>query len=470
MGEKAAVEVMDSSSPEHTGSDISNGPVAKRVALGHATALAGLTLQLVMQFAGNNEGIFIANVCSNWKNSFISTFKDKIRTHEDCADGAAYSFCTHRAACMVSLQRVHWVWSGWCCRYTSDTSINTNSASLYLGSYGPRLVVQAAILDETLAVDSEWLLRGIARSGREILLEVLWKAYKSTKASAKPAELEFTLCRIADDAAESGNLRVFALVWNYLIEDHGERAVFQCGESALFASAQKGYIHILEFLSLTDWWTTDSGPTNCCNIAAIYNQCEVLSWLRAHGFALDARTARAAASNAETTTLDFLLENGCPGMDRAFVSCCVQHNPDALQWCYDTLRPRLPHIWTAASLRRWLLLAGTFDRENSAKFLLEHGAEWPDIGQTFGKDIACHDDEDYNYDATTTKCIWSPSFLEWAMAEGCTFGTWSTGTCARLIKETDWTEEPRYRQLLKMSAWAHSHNCPCRCPRDKPDF
>lgn len=93
-----------------------------------------------------------------------------------------------------------------------------------------------------------------------------------------------------------------------------------------------------------------------------------------------------------------------------------------------------------------------------------------DIGQMFGRDIDCHDDDDFDYAETSTKCIWSPSFLEWAMAEGCTFGTWSAATCARLAKETEWTLGHHFRFLLSTLTFVHTRNCPCGCPPDVPDF
>lgn len=159
-----------------TAADLSStetaGPAAKRVAVGHATALAGLTLQLVMQFAGASEGTFIANVCKNWGISYESTFEDQITTH--------------RAAGMMSMQRLRWIWLDWHRSPPNEVFIigkyrRKRDSSWYVGKYAPRSVLEAAILDESLAITSRQLMQGVAASGRVTLFDDLWKDHVLTE-------------------------------------------------------------------------------------------------------------------------------------------------------------------------------------------------------------------------------------------------------------------------------------------------
>lgn len=100
----------------------------------------------------------------------------------------------------------------------------------------------------------------------------------------------------------------------------------------------------------------------------------MLRWLPAHEFEYDYSLALTAAARSKATTLDFLLENGCPGMDADFVACCVQDGSlEALEGCYDTLRMRVPEIWTGENLQDWLLLAGHCGRRGASLSMALYG-------------------------------------------------------------------------------------------------
>lgn len=444
----------------NAGAGGSEGPSAKRVTVGHATALTGLTLKMVMQFAGKHEGIFIANVCHSWEKSYKSTFKGEICQYGDCVFAPVYSFCTHRAAAMLSLQRVHWVWT--------DTGFSEeHDPSRYLGKYAPRLVVKAAILDESLALSSEDLMRGVAASGRLGLMEDLWQEHILCASLPEGKGLGDLIAKLGPEAAAHGYLKIVGLVWTRI----GDTDKPCCGKLCADAAVRGGHIAILEFLSLTDWWSSGSGPEFLGGIAAAYNQVKVLRWLSDHGHPWDADVALSAAARASVETISYLFENECPGFDEDFVTCCVRYQSlDALQWSYDTLRVRVPGAWTEANLQECVLLACTQENTHVAEFLLDHGALWPNIGQRFGEKVECKI-YGYSFHFTTSShdCRWSADVLEWAVAKGCTLETWTTTTCARLVKEADWRTFFD-RSLLDSMTWAHAHGCPCECVRDEPDF
>lgn len=436
------------------------------------TRLEDLTLQVVLQFTGKNEGIFVANVCKRWSSSYKSTFG---------------RICTHRAAGMMSLSRVRWVWSEWPHWHALPTRMlpvrvhvvmsdprkpfasdepGRKDPSWYLGKYAPRSVVEAVILDESLTVRSEYLMRGIAGSGRIRLFEELWKDHITTPAEARDLEDRVVISKFGVEASKYGHVQILALIFYRLAEDLRP----SCGILAVELAACRGHVQVLEFLSLTEWWSYGEVPTNIGALAAAHNQIEVLRWLPAHGFEWDEQVALAAAAFGEVGTIDFLFENGCPFIGERFVACCVQQERlDALQWCYDILRLRVPHVWTEANLQKWLLLAGTYDSICIAEFLRAHGAVWPDIGQRFGTLIDSYNiSSKCEFQKVIVRCIWSVTFLAWAIAGGCTLGTWTSTTCARLIKETDWDDADRPH--LEVLAWAHSHDSPCICQRHVPDF
>lgn len=446
--------------------DISEERAAKRVAVGHATALSGLPLQLVIQYAGRNEGIFITNVCNAWKKAYKSTFHYQM-----------YTPCT---AAMISLQRVRWIWHDWpeCVAVHGGRRRGCGSGGYprisrhicwFLGKYAAWSVLEETLLDKSLDINSASLMRGIAAGGRVQLLSDLWEHHipidKETLGSA--------VTEVALEAVRYGNLRAFAFAWSQMDKAEGLdfKEIIECGEMCAKMATEKGFIHILEYLSRTAWWSSDNSPANLGGLAAAKDQIRVLRWFADHDFPWDEDAALGSAFGDEISTIDFLFENGCPGFDKDFVSCCVKDGgPHTLRWCYDTLRVRVPDLWNADNLQEWLLLAGTFDRKFTAKFLLQHGAEWPDIGQKFGEDIEYQRDcDDYKFEKDTTTCVWSVPFLRWAMSQGCTFGSWSTATCARLVRETTW-ENPEDCALLKALTFAHSRRCGCACPRDKREF
>lgn len=259
-------------------------------------------------------------------------------------------------------------------------------------------------------------------------------------------------------------------MWSRLEKKH----VSYCGYLSAKAAARDGHVNILEYLSMHDWWSGDDVPRDLCRIAIIEDERKVLQWLLDHGHNQNKHVARTAAIHGSTEALDILLEYDnpfSPHMNETFVACCVQHRRlDSLQWCYDTLRTEVAGLWSEDNLRKWMLLAGTYDRQGSAEFLLQHGAVWPDIGLKIGTWINVYDDVDSSDTSDyIIKCQWNVPFLKWAIARGCTFGSWTVSTCARLTKETDWSKHSS-RPLMRISAFAHANGCPCECPPDAKDF
>lgn len=315
--------------------------VAKRVALGHETALAGLTLQVVMQYAGKNEGIFVANVCRNWKESYNHTFNDWITTNGVVA--------------VMSLQRLHWIWSdlpklepG---KYTYIERYGVErDASWYVGKYAPRSVVEGAISDESLEVSSEYVMQGVAGSGRLALIDDLWSNHAPTN--------QREIAKLGAEGAAYGHIEIFALMWSRLEKD--DKA--NCAMWSAYAACIGGYLHILELLILSNWWNMFAGHYDLCKYAAKYKRIEILRWFRAHDQEFDECVAYAAAASGDIPTIEYLSQNGCPFEYKGLVSCCVQHGRlDALQWFHRT--PAVTAIWTDANLQEWLLLAGTYNRK-----------------------------------------------------------------------------------------------------------
>lgn len=352
---------------------MSEGPAAKRVALGHATALAGLTLQIVMQYAGKNDGVFVASVCRAWKNSVKSTFDDEITTH--------------RSAGVMSLQRAHCVWGELSVPDLSRQECDSGErrgASWDLGKYSPRSVVREALADDSLDLSSDDLMQGIVASGRLKLFDDLWGDYVLCHDSPL---LNDVLANLVVEATTFSHICLVAFLWPHL----DRSTAFSCGYRSLGICAREGHVHLLEYFSLTDYWRSNSSDIDLGPIAAAHNQIDVLRWLRAHGQSYTESTAISAAAHGEVETINFLFENGCLFIDADFVACCVQYGRiNSLQWCYDTLSARIPAIWSAANLRWWTLLAGHWDQRLVIKFLFEHGAEWPDFGRTFFENVGCY--------------------------------------------------------------------------------
>jgi hypothetical protein len=137
--------------------------------------------------------------------------------------------------------------------------------------------------------------------------------------------------------------------------------------------------------------------------AAEYGQLQLCQWLRAAGCDWDTHACAAAARRQHLETLRWLHESGCPWHAQSICRNTVHTGGskaiELLQYMMDA-----GELTSAALLTELLLQAGVHEQLAVAKWLRQHGAQWP-----------------------AELCLnwfsvwrWRGEVLAWARAEGCT--------------------------------------------------
>jgi hypothetical protein len=143
---------------------------------------------------------------------------------------------------------------------------------------------------------------------------------------------------LCDIAATTGNVQML----QYL----KEHAAFS--SDTLAAAAGAGQVHVCEFL------LSERCPSNhrACASAAAFGHCSTLRWLREHGYPwISGPMYRLAALSGRVDVLAYVLES------------------EPLSCAYPG----------AAQLTQLLNAVGAFHHLAAAKWLRQHGAEWPAV-------------------------------------------------------------------------------------------
>jgi hypothetical protein len=154
-------------------------------------------------------------------------------------------------------------------------------------------------------------------------------------------------------------------------------------------------------------------------------------------------TRAARANNLEL--LRWLRRFGCPWYVPYVRQAALElPDPAILQWLYSVTQP-----WSQTMLDELLYTAGCDENLEIAKWLHELGAAWPKGFYSNG-------------------CFWDPPLIEWALANGCTWGHWQ---CKDLLPE-HWSCESMPvcycggccgKQACILLRCAHENGCPCTC-------
>jgi hypothetical protein len=163
--------------------------------------------------------------------------------------------------------------------------------------------------------------------------------------------------------------------------------------SSAFTAAVRGSLPVFEFLQQQGV----AFNSETMRRAAYNGQLQLCKWLRAAGCDWDQHACSAAAFQYHIGTLRWLLESGCP-LNAAPI--CHQ-SVSGSGSCIEVLQCVLDAggLAGAALLRSLLLRAGTCRKLAVAKWLRQHGAQWPSANQMCNR--------------------WTGEVLDWAIAEGC---------------------------------------------------
>jgi hypothetical protein len=195
-----------------------------------------------------------------------------------------------------------------------------------------------------------------------------------------------------------------------------------CEGEACEDAARGGHLETVRFLreSGCPW-----DATAVCEGAAWSGNIELLQYLRQQGCTFGTGAMSTAAQRGHLHVCQYLRAEQCPWTAQACSNAAHGNHLDTLRWLHEQGCPLdISSIgWTAAVLGRlpvlellvgaqpapsvaqltmMLATAGARKRLGIAKFLREHGAEWPAVL------------------VTSTGLAWSDELVQWARSEGCT--------------------------------------------------
>jgi hypothetical protein len=189
----------------------------------------------------------------------------------------------------------------------------------------------------------------------------------------------------------------------------------------------------------------------------------VLTVARCYGLEWNDQLPELAAGKGKLELLQWMLKCGCPVQSQALIEAGFASNDLAtVAWLYK----HFTVFFTAEFKQNLLWRAGYMNKLPMAKWLREHGAEWPDTfcfteHSTF--DISDIDDG-----------CWHLQCVQWAIANGSTWREWRCChydhmmykcSCEGNVHDegpngSEWCD---VRQAALMFAWAHENGCPCTC-------
>jgi hypothetical protein len=387
---------------------------------------AGL-LELILELVGPGEALFIRCVDSNWKACY-----DKLSNtqHANSKEHVHTSSCTTYQAVFASASRV---------TEAHDLGLPLSAESKRLqhcaGKYGDIGALCAA--QELGLVFSPILMRGAASSIAG-LQKLQWLCAEqhcplpdnitATAARAGNAEMLRWLkgrgclfneqtSRIA--AGTPDNLQVL----QYLYEQGCPWHDSWCGaagravdleqlkwlhahgalldDCAVLIAASGGAVHVFQ-------WLQQQGVDFLeitMSYSAMYGHLQLCQWLCAQQCPWDDSVTHAAAMGRNCELLRWLIESGCPydahEVCTSFVYWLDNNDFSTLQYLYDC------DIMTApAVLTDTLNAAGSLNNLAVARWLRQHGAEWPAVLWS-----------------AIVPTPWRGDVLAWARAEGCTSPT-----------------------------------------------
>eukprot|EP00953_Heterococcus_sp_UTEX-ZZ885_P017943 10034-Heterococcus_DN1.PRE.1 len=135
-----------------------------------------------------------------------------------------------------------------------------------------------------------------------------------------------------------------------------------------------------------------------------------------------------AVHRSQLEVLKWLHDHGCPWEEESIKMAAARRGEvECLQWLSTQTSP-----WSAELKQQMLWNAGCWRKRSAAKWLREaQQADWP---------VSFHGTLQIDDEPATNDC-WSAAVVKWALASGCTWGTWklsAAGTCALQLRMQGW--------------------------------
>jgi hypothetical protein len=373
-------------------------------------------LRLVLQYVGAGEALYITPVSSSWAACYKAVPQHQTWRHLHT------SGCTSWQAAFATPSRIRLAHANGLRLNRAETSPLVRDAGLYadiatlqvaheLGLPWSQSLVEGAARSSVLS-KLQWLvlqqhcplperIAEFAAAGGSVDM-LRWLKQKGVAFDEKTSEAA---------ARKAHNLHVLA----YLVEEGCSLHVHICdvaadkadlellqwlhsrgcvlGVTTAAAAAEAGALHVLE------WLQQQGAPFNALAVerAAKWGRLHICQWLRAAQCEWDEDACTAAARWGHLETLRWLFDNGCPrDGTMLWLAGCTR---DAVAQ-YLMEQQVVPDN---VAITLMLNFAGSHGNLAAAKFLRQHGADWPAV-----------------LERGHMNTPWCGEVLKWARAEGCT--------------------------------------------------
>jgi hypothetical protein len=391
-----------------------------------------LVLDLVLQYAGPDQWLFLGAVSKAWAALYTSVPHTRpARRQRALPSSVVHANTTSFVEAASSLARA---------LYACDCDATLKTDKLLVLSEGAASCGCSHVLIWARAIDSfkwlEWhqqLCMAAAAGNQLATLQEL---------RTRNPEPQWDVVKVAAKAAECADLAMLQWVvgqqqeWTVL-------SVVALGEGAAAAADSIEKITWLcQRLPDKGFALRWSFAVATCKRGAV----ETLQWLVSSNFWFNNATYAAAASAAnQLAALRYLVEDvGCPWDATAVRKAAVKlDSAEMLKWASSADVA----VWTTAQLSELLANACQKNKLRAAAWLKAAGAEWPT--------------RFFYTDPYFRSTVWPLRAMRWARANGCPWGAWDHTMCASICSSSLYRELQERQATQEAMLWAHAAGCPC---------
>jgi hypothetical protein len=380
-----------------------------------------LVLDLVLQYAGSHQWLFLGAVSKAWAALYSSMIHPCLaREQQGLPSSLIQTKTTSFAKAAAALPRA---------LYACDCDETLKTDKLLLLSRAAASCGCSHVLIWAQAVASfKWLewhhqLCMAAAAGNQLA------TLQELRTSNGPQQLQWKVVKVAAKAAECADLSMLQWVvrqqpkWTATgIETVGEGAA--------------GAADAVEKIT----WLCKRFPSNRFGLQFAFalatlkcGAVALLRWLASVGSLFGQQFYTNTATTAgQLAVLRYLVEEaGCPwDATKVRKAALAFDSAEMLEWASNADDA----IWTTTQLSELLVVACEGNKLCAAVWLRAAGAEWP-------SSFLCRDPY---YDWT----VWPIQAMKWARANGCPWGVWTPKTCTEICFE-GWCSKPPNQQVTQ---------------------
>jgi hypothetical protein len=368
-----------------------------------------LVLDLVLQYAGPDQWLFLGAVSKAWAALHTSVMSPRLaRKQRGLPLSVVHTKITSFAEAVSSLARA---------LYACDCDASLKTDKLLLLSRAAAFHGSSAVLRLAKAtiVSSKWLpwhqkLCMAAAAGNQLA------TLQELHTSGPEYQPEWLAMKVATKAAECADLSM--LQWML-----AQQPEWTAESIETVAAGAAGAADAIEKIT----WLCQRFPANRMRLRLAFalatmkcGAVPTLEWLALSGFLFTRQTFTTTASEAgQAAVLRYLVEEWhCPWDVAAVRKAAVSSDSaEMLEWASSADEA----VWSTSVLSELLVVAGQKDKLSAAAWLRAAGAEWPTSFLY----------RDLFYKST----VWLLRAMKWARANGCPWGVWDHTMCTEVCSD-----------------------------------